>query len=122
MLRHCHSRRQRCENVVKSLNSTTFLIYANQELIATERDEDEIRREIGADFLVYQDLDALIKDVSRLNPSIRNFETSCFDGHYITGDVTPEYLAVLEAQRTGGGLLSRNGSDTQLDLNLVSAE
>ena len=41
----------------------------DQELIATGRDEDEIRREIGADYLVYQDLDALIKDVSRLNPS-----------------------------------------------------
>jgi amidophosphoribosyltransferase len=93
-----------------------------QELIATGRDEDEIRREIGADFLAYQELDALIKDVCRLNRSIQSFETSCFDGHYITGDVTPEYLAVLEAQRTAGGLMSRNGSSTQLDLNLASAE
>ena len=93
-----------------------------QELIATGRDEDEIRSEIGADYLVFQELDALIKDVYRLNPVIANFETSCFDGHYITGDVTPEYLAVLEAQRSGGGVLSRTGSSTQLDLNLVSAE
>jgi amidophosphoribosyltransferase len=93
-----------------------------QELIATGRDEDEIRREIGADYLVFQELDALIKDVSRLNPAIANFETSCFDGHYITGDVTPEYLAILEAQRSAGGILSRSGSSTQLDLNLVSAE
>ena len=93
-----------------------------QELIATGRDEDEIRSEIGADYLVFQELDALIKDVSRLNPVIANFETSCFDGLYITGDVTPEYLAVLEAQRSGGGVLSRTGSSTQLDLNLVSAE
>jgi amidophosphoribosyltransferase len=93
-----------------------------QELIATGRDDDEIRSEIGADYLVFQELDALIKDVSRLNPVIANFETSCFDGHYITGDVTPEYLAVLEAQRSGGGVLSRTGSSTQLDLNLVSAE
>jgi amidophosphoribosyltransferase len=93
-----------------------------QELIATGRDEDEIRHEIGADFLVYQDLEALVQAVSRLNPSIQNYETSCFDGHYVTGDVTPEYLAVLEAQRSGGELLSRTGSSTQLDLNLVSAE
>jgi amidophosphoribosyltransferase len=93
-----------------------------QELIATGRDEDEIRHEIGADFLVYQDLEALVQAVSRLNPSIQNYETSCFDGHYVTGDVTAEYLAVLEAQRSGGGLLSRTGSSTQLDLNLVSAE
>ncbi len=93
-----------------------------QELIATGRDEDEIRGEIGADYLVFQELDALIKDVSRLNPAIANFETSCFDGCYITGDVTPEYLAILEAQRSAGGILSRSGSSTQLDLNLVSAE
>src|SRR6187455_1601370 len=75
------------------------------ELIATGRTEDEIAKEIGADYLVFQELDALIKDVSRLNPAIANFETSCFDGHYITGDVTPEYLAILEAQRSAGGIL-----------------
>jgi amidophosphoribosyltransferase len=92
------------------------------ELIATGRDEDEICREIGADYLVYQDLDALVQDVSRLNPSISHYETSCFNGHYITGDVTEEYLAVLEAQRSSGMPLSRSGSSTQLDLNLASVD
>jgi len=91
------------------------------ELIATGRDDEEICREIGADYLVYQELDSLIKDVRRVNPSISQYETSCFDGRYITGDVTPEYLAVLEAQRSGGTPLTEKRSSTQLDLNLVTA-
>jgi amidophosphoribosyltransferase len=91
------------------------------ELIATGRDNEEICREIGADYLVYQELDSLIQAVGRVNPAITHFETSCFDGHYITGDVTPEYLAILEAQRSGYAPLSQNRSTTQLDLNLVTA-
>jgi len=91
------------------------------ELIATGRDDEEICREIGADHLVYQELDSLIKDVRRVNPSISQYETSCFDGRYITGDVTPEYLAVLEAQRSGGTPLTEKRSSTQLDMNLVTA-
>ncbi|SES76213.1 amidophosphoribosyltransferase [Nitrosospira multiformis] len=90
------------------------------ELIATGRDDEEICREIGADYLVYQELDSLIRDVRRVNPSISQYETSCFDGRYITGDVTPEYLAILEAQRSGAPLTERRSS-TQLDLNLVTA-
>jgi amidophosphoribosyltransferase len=91
------------------------------ELIATGRDDEEICREIGADHLVYQELDSLIKDVRRVNPLISQYETSCFDGRYITGDVTPEYLAVLEAQRSGSPPLTERRSSTQLDLNLVTA-
>jgi amidophosphoribosyltransferase len=91
------------------------------ELIADGRDDEEICREIGADYLVYQELGSLIEAVSRVNPTITHYETSCFDGHYITGDVTPEYLAALEAQRSGYAPLSRNRSSTQLDLNLVAA-
>jgi amidophosphoribosyltransferase len=90
------------------------------ELIATGRDDEEICREIGADHLVYQELDSLIKDVRCVNPSISQYETSCFDGRYITGDVTPEYLAVLEAQRSGAPLMEKRSS-TQLDLNLVTS-
>ncbi|HET7061430.1 MAG TPA: amidophosphoribosyltransferase [Nitrosospira sp.] len=94
----------------------------HEELIATGRDEDEICREIGADYLVYQDLDALVDDVRKLNPSITNFETSCFDGRYITGGITDEYLSVLAAYRHGAAPLSRPASSTQLDLNLVRVE
>ena len=93
-----------------------------QELIATGRNDDDIRREIGADYLVYQDLDSLKKEVRRVKPSVTHFETSCFDGNYITGDVTPEYLAVIEAQRNTGAILSRAEDSTQLDLSLVAAD
>src|ERR1043165_4217004 len=69
------------------------------ELIAAHRSEDEVAREIGADALIYQDLDALKDAVRRANPKLTSFETSCFDGHYVTGDVTPDYLKSIEVQR-----------------------
>ena len=69
------------------------------ELIATGRTHEEIAREIGADCLIYQDLDALVNAVRSVNPKVTSFETSCFSGEYVTGDVTPEYLAGIEAIR-----------------------
>jgi amidophosphoribosyltransferase len=92
------------------------------ELIASDRSVEEIAREIGCDRLIYQDLDDLIDDVRASNPSIARFETSCFDGKYITGDVTPEYLNCLEANREDGDRQRSREASTQLDLNLESAE
>ena len=93
------------------------------ELIATGRTDAEVAREIGCDELIYQDLDALIEDVRSVNPKVQNFETSCFSGIYITGDVTPEYLAGVEANRNDLELLRRSiVATTQLDLNLVGAD
>jgi len=60
-----------------------------QELVATGRTEADIAREIGADLLIYQDLDALKMAVRAANPALVEFESSCFDGKYITGDITP---------------------------------
>jgi amidophosphoribosyltransferase len=94
----------------------------SRELIATGRTDDEIAREIGADRLIYQDLDALIDDVRSVNPKIEHFETSCFNGVYVTGDITPEYLADVEAQRNDDELSRREANVTQLDLNLATAE
>jgi amidophosphoribosyltransferase len=93
-----------------------------QELIATGRNDDDICREIGADHLIYQDLESLKRDVSRANPVVTRYETSCFDGQYITGDVTAEYLSIIEARRNSGLSLSQTVSSTQLDLNLVSVD
>jgi amidophosphoribosyltransferase len=70
-----------------------------RELVATGRTEAGIAAEIGADLLIYQRLDALKEAVRRCNPALTSFEASCFDGHYITGDVTPEYLAQLASER-----------------------
>jgi len=90
------------------------------ELIAAFRDDDEICREIGADALVYQDLADLKKAVSIVNPALTHFDTSCFDGHYITGDVSADYLASVESARSLPG--QSDGGGGQLDLNLVTSE
>ena len=89
------------------------------ELIATGRNDEQVAREIGADAVVYQDLDALKAAVRAVNPKLTQFETSCFDGVYITGDVTSEYLASVERQRDAGRQESEDESESnnQLDLN-----
>ena len=69
------------------------------ELLATGRSEEEIAREICADAVIYQDLGALREAVRAANPALVEFETSCFDGCYITGDVTPAYLQDVETRR-----------------------
>jgi amidophosphoribosyltransferase len=69
------------------------------ELIAARRSEEEIRREIGADALIYQRLEDLRRAVQDCNPALTSFEASCFDGNYITGDVTPDYLDRVERAR-----------------------
>ncbi|HET7032589.1 MAG TPA: amidophosphoribosyltransferase, partial [Casimicrobiaceae bacterium] len=69
------------------------------ELVATGRTEAEIAREISADLLIYQDLDALKAAVRAANPALDEFEASCFDGKYITGDVTADYLSQLAEER-----------------------
>jgi amidophosphoribosyltransferase len=89
------------------------------ELIAAHRSEDEVAAEIGADALIYQDLDALKDAVRKANPKLSTFETSCFDGVYVTGDVTSDYLHIIEtrrdAQRDAG-----EDEGAQLDLNLAA--
>ena len=89
------------------------------ELIAAFRSDEEICREIGADGLVYQDIESLKAAVRAVNPSLTEFETSCFDGHYVTGDITPAYLQNMEDSRAAN-VGSDEGDGTQMDLNLVS--
>ena len=87
------------------------------ELIANGRSDAEIAREIGCDELIYQDLEALIDDVKSVNPGVTSFETSCFSGVYITGDVTREYLDGVESKRRDGEMQAAQAA-TQLDLGL----
>jgi amidophosphoribosyltransferase len=94
-----------------------------QELIASGRSDEEIAREIGADALIYQDLEALKAAVREANPRLTEFETSCFDGNYITGDVTREYLDSVENHRNcARGDSSEDEQSTQLDLGLVETD
>jgi amidophosphoribosyltransferase len=69
------------------------------ELIAHDRSIEEIRRFIGADALIYQEVAAMKKVVSDLNPRLDGFEASCFDGHYITGDISAADLDAMALQR-----------------------
>ena len=70
-----------------------------KELIAYDKTIEQICSEIGADKLIYQDLSDLILSVKELNPNIESFDTSCFDGKYITDGVTSDYLNNLHHHR-----------------------
>ena len=73
---------------------------AASELIAYERENQEIQDEIGADWLVYQTVDDLVEAVRYDKHPIEHFESSCFTGDYITGDVDKDYLDALQDQRS----------------------
>ena len=79
------------------------------ELVASGRTEAEIAREVGADLLIYQELDALKRAVRGANPRLADFEASCFDGRYVTGDITADYLTALAGDRD-----ERRGEDPDL--------
>lgn len=70
-----------------------------EELIAHGRTIEEIRAFIGADALIYQDVDAMKRVVKALNPKIDGFEASCFDGDYVTGNVSVADFQAMQAQR-----------------------
>jgi amidophosphoribosyltransferase len=70
-----------------------------EELIAHNRSMEEIRQFIGANELIYQDVDAMKRVVRQINPKIVSFEASCFDGRYVTGDISANDFATLRAQR-----------------------
>jgi len=94
------------------------------ELIATGRNAAEVAEAIGADAVFYQELSDLIADVKRCNPAIMNFDASCFDGHYITGGVSAQYLAGIEASRSDGETRGGEQSDevNQLDLGFSTVD
>jgi amidophosphoribosyltransferase len=71
------------------------------ELVAHNRNNEEIRQIIGCDALIYQDVDAMKKAVGALNKSLAGFEASCFDGVYVTGDVTSDDIVRLNEKRVG---------------------
>ncbi len=69
------------------------------ELVAFNRSEDDVARAIGADRLFYQSIDGLVDAVRRGNPRLREFDTSCFTGEYVTGGVSPSYLERIAEHR-----------------------
>src|SRR5580693_4790672 len=73
---------------------------ATNELVAAGRNVDEVAELIGADWLLYQDLSDLVGACQHDNAQIEEFDTSCFSGEYVTGDVTFEYLDRLQRARS----------------------
>ncbi len=85
------------------------------ELIATGRDERDIAREIGADGLVFQDLPNLCAAIQGLNPAIGQFETSCFDGHYLTGESDVAEIERIGLDRAQGMMAHWDGGEDSQD-------
>lgn len=81
-----------------------------EELIAHGRSDEEVCKEIGADWLIYQDLEDLVESARGEYTDIEQFECSVFTGEYVTGDVDEEYLQRLEARRNDQAKLPEQGS------------
>ncbi len=92
------------------------------ELIAHDRSIEDIRQFIGADALVYQDVAAMKRVVGALNPAIRGFEASCFDGNYITGDVSAEDFRTMAAQRSAQGEEEEGADRSRLALQSATEQ
>ena len=73
---------------------------SKNEFVAHNKTTEEVCKTIGADKLIYQNLDDLIWSVQQGNPNIKSFDCSCFDGNYLTKDIDEPYLDNLEAQRS----------------------
>jgi amidophosphoribosyltransferase len=83
-----------------------------KELIAHDKTTEQIQQEIGADKLIYQDLEDLIETCREGNPEIKRFDTSVFDGNYVTGGIDANYLEMLDNKRND---LAKNGSIEVID-------
>jgi len=90
----------------------------SSELVAHSRSVEEIRQIIGCDALIYQDVDAMKKAIGSLNAAIVGFDASCFDGVYVTGDITADGIAQLNEGRNGGD----EGDEDTSRLSLPNAQ
>lgn len=90
---------------------------AAKELIAHGRTEDEICKLIGADWLIYQDLNDLIDACKELNPVVERFDCSVFNGEYITGGIDQPYLDNLEKIRNDAVNNAKDSADSAIELH-----
>jgi amidophosphoribosyltransferase len=90
---------------------------SSDELVASDRNVDEICKILGADKLIYQELDDLVESVRECNSEINRFDTSCFDGKYVTGDITIDYLEFVNDKRNDN---AKSESKNELDLSEVT--
>jgi len=85
-----------------------------KEFVAHNQTVEEIADYIGADWLIYQDLEDLIDCASGINSKIDRFDTSVFDADYVTGGVDDLYLARLESRRNDDAKAMRNGANVEV--------
>ncbi len=90
---------------------------SSSELVAHGRSIEQICEEIGADRLIYQDLEGMIEAVHSCNQQLTEFDTSCFSGQYVTGDVTPAYLELVDIERNDD---AKSGQRNELDLSEIT--
>ena len=96
---------------------------SRNELIAHNKTEEEICKDIGADGVVYQDIDDLKANITKENKKLIQFDASCFDGNYVTQDIDENYLNLIESIRADSVNHTKpQNSITQLDLNLITSE
>jgi amidophosphoribosyltransferase len=91
----------------------------SDELVAHNRTVEQVREAIGCDALIYQDVEGMKRAIGALNPALDGFDASCFDGIYITGDVTPESIARMNEQRIE---TDEDGDNDHSRLNLPNAQ
>ena len=85
---------------------------SKNEFVAHNKTTEEVCQTIGADKLIYQNLDDLIWSVQQGNPDIKSFDCSCFDGNYLTKDIDEPYLNNLEAQRSDNAKLGNISNES----------
>ena len=82
----------------------------SSELVAHGRTIEEICEIIGCDALIYQDVDGMKKAIGSINAKIQGFDASCFDGVYVTGDITGDDIARLNENRVGAEEVQEDSS------------
>jgi amidophosphoribosyltransferase len=95
---------------------------SREEFIATGRSVEDIAREIGADWLVYQDLEDLEEAVRKGNKTLQGFDSSCFNGRYVTNDVDENYFDHLEKMRSDAAKEQREYMDNLAGIDLYSSQ
>jgi amidophosphoribosyltransferase len=89
-----------------------------EELVAHGRTVEEIRQVIGCDALIYQDVEGMKRAIGSLNTKLDGFDASCFDGVYITGDVTQETIAAMNSMRADTA--EKIGEDSDVDVSRLA--
>jgi|TARA_Y100000310_G_scaffold344911_1_gene460445 amidophosphoribosyltransferase len=89
------------------------------EFIAHQLTEERVAEHIGADWLIYQQLDDLIECAAEGNSSINRFDTSIFDGDYVTGDIDDVYLSRIEMERRDDAKMGRQRPRDETDAEVI---